>query len=86
MGKSVTFCYNMFPNFDPNTMLVTAILVWVHLLNPSLHFWHISLFEDIGNTLGSYIKTEIERAKKGLCTYTNICVEIDLTKGLPDKM
>jgi hypothetical protein len=58
----VTFCY-MFPNFDPNTMLVTAMLVWVHLLNPSLHFWHISLFENIGNTLGSYIKIDFERIK-----------------------
>jgi hypothetical protein len=36
--------------------------------------------------LDSYIKTDFERAEAGLCTYTHICVEIDLNKGLLDKM
>jgi hypothetical protein len=42
--------------------------------------------KDIGNTLGSYIKTNIERAKAGLATCAHICVEVYLGKGMPNKM
>jgi len=44
------------------------------------------MLEDVGNTFGNYIKTDIEKAMTGLCTYARICVEIDLNKGLPEKM
>jgi len=52
----------------------------------SLTSWYISVFEDIENTLGKYIKTNIERVTARLCTHAHICVEIDLSKGLSNKM
>jgi hypothetical protein len=42
--------------------------------------------EDIGNILGSYIKTYFERATKRLYTYGFPCVEINLSKGILNKM
>lgn len=48
-----------FPEFDPNTLTVTRAPDWVRLPNLPLHFWHLSVFEDIGNTLCSYIKTDL---------------------------
>jgi hypothetical protein len=34
-------------------MSVTKMLVWVCLPNEQFHFWHLSIFEDIKNTLGT---------------------------------
>ena len=51
-----------------------------------LPFWHHLVLEDIGNLLGRFIKSDNERKDKGLFTYARICVEIDLSKGLPDRL
>ena len=47
--------------------------------------YHLVL-EDIGNLLGKYIKSDNDRKEQGLFTYARICVEIDLSKGLPDRL
>ena len=60
--------------------------VWVRLPNLPLPFWHHLVLEDIGNLLGRYIKSDSDRKEQGLFTYARICVEIDLNKGLPDRL
>lgn len=75
-----------FPEFDSNTLSTTRMPVWVCLPNLPLHFWNLSILENIGNTLGRDLKTYIERATVGLFTYAHIYVEIDLSKGLLDKI
>ena len=60
--------------------------VWVRLPNFPLPFWHHLVLEDIGNLLGTFVKCDSERKEQGLFTYARICVEIDLSKGLPDKI
>lgn len=57
--------------------------VWVRLHNLPLHFWHQKALTAIGNTLGKHIKTDAERHLKGIFTFTRICVEVDLSQGLP---
>ena len=42
--------------------------------------------EEIGNLLGKFIKSDTDRNEQGLFTYSRICVEIDLSKGLPDRV
>ena len=44
------------------------------------------ILEDIGNLLESFIKSGSERNEQGLFTYARICVEIDLSKYLPDRL
>jgi hypothetical protein len=41
---------------------------------------------DIGNTLGSCIKIEVEKSVVGLSMHAHIFVDIDLNKGLMNKM
>ncbi|KAH9288659.1 hypothetical protein KI387_032776, partial [Taxus chinensis] len=40
----------------------------------------------IGNSLGRFIKVDDEQSKKGLFTYAHICIEVDFSNGLPDKL
>lgn len=82
-GLSIT---PWFPKFDANTMVVTKVPVWVRLPNLPLPFWHHLVLEDISNLLGTYVKCDSERKEQGLFTYAKICVEIDLSIGLPDRI
>lgn len=41
---------------------------------------------DIGNSLGRHLKMDLERAEAGMTTYARTCVEVDISKGLPEKM
>jgi len=85
-GRAGLFITPWFPEFDANTMVVTKMPVWVRLPNLPLPYWHHLVLEDIGNLLGRFIKIDKERQDKGLFTYARICVEIDLSKGLPDRI
>jgi hypothetical protein len=60
------------------------MLVWVRLLNMPLPFWHPLVFEDIGNTLGIFVKYELEKTQQNLFSYAHIYVENDLSKGIPN--
>ena len=40
----------------------------------------------IGNTLGRFLATDPTRGEKGIYTLGRICVEIDMSKGLPDQI
>ena len=42
---------------------------------------------DIGNSLGSYMEIDIKRGTTlSLSTYDHICVEMDLSKSILDKL
>jgi len=85
-GRAGLFITPWFPEFDANSMVVTKMPVWVRLPNLPLPFWHHLVLEDIGNLLGTFIKRDPDRNDQGLFTYARICVEIDLSKGLPDRI
>jgi len=85
-GRAGLFITPWFPDFDADNMVVTKMPVWVRLPNLPLPYWHPEVLEDIGNRLGKYITCDEERREQGLFTYARICVEIDLSKGLPDKI
>jgi len=85
-GRAGLFLTPWFPEFDANSMVVTKMPVWVRLPNLPLPFWHHMVLEDIGNLLGKFIKRDPDRNDQGLFTYARICVEIDLSKGLPDRI
>jgi len=65
-------------------MVVSKMPVWVKLYNLPLHFWHIKVLEGIGNALGKFLKVDSERLSKDIYTFARICVEVDLSQGLPD--
>lgn len=72
-----------FSDFDANTMVVSKMLVWVRLHNLPLHFWHHYVLIAIGNTLGKFLKIDNDKPTRGIFTFSRICVEVDLSEGLP---
>jgi hypothetical protein len=83
-GNAGLFITPWFPDFDANTMVVSTMPVWVRLHNLPLHFWHRKALTAIGNSLGKHLKIDEDRAIRGIFTYARICVEVDLSQGLPD--
>lgn len=85
-GSAGLFVTPWFLEFDPNSMVVSRMPVWVRLHNLPIHFWHFKTLSAIGNTLGKMLKIDTERHLKGIFTFARICVEVDLSQGLPESI
>ncbi|GLJ55323.1 hypothetical protein SUGI_1187090 [Cryptomeria japonica] len=64
-------------NFNPLSKMFSKILVWVRLPYLPLHLWIDSLFDEIGDAIGSFIM--VDNDSYGLYC---ILVELDVSKGL----
>ena len=85
-GSAGLFLTPWFPDFDPSTTIITKLPIWVRLPNLPANLWHFAVFQGIGNSLGHFLDTDTSRGEKGLYTFARICAEIDMSKGLPDKI
>lgn len=83
-GNAGLFITPWFPDFDANTMVVSTMPFWVRLHNLPLHFWHHKILIAIGNSLGKFLKLDEDRTSRGIFIFSRICVEVDLSQGLPD--
>lgn len=85
-GNSGLSMRKWYPEFNPLTTTAMTTPVWVRLPNLPLQFWYHESFVTIGDSLGKFIKEDTNRLSKGLATFARICVELDLSKGLSDKI
>ena len=44
------------------------------------------MFQEIGNSLGRYLNIDTSRGEKSIFTFSRICAEIDIRKGLPEQI
>lgn len=86
MGTAGLFLTPWFPDFDPATTVITKTPVWIRLPNLPAHLWNTRVFRAIGDTLGSFIHGDSWQVSKGLYSYARVCVELDLSKGLPEQI
>jgi len=86
MGTTGLFLTPWFLDFDLASVVITKALVWIRLPNFPAHLWHLAVYRSIGNTLGRFLMGDSWREHQGLYTYARICVELDLSKGLPDQI
>jgi hypothetical protein len=84
-GRVGLFITPWFPKFDP-TLYQSLEYQFGSALKSPLHLWHLTILRILGTLWESYIKTDIDRDTLGLSTYAHICVEIDLSKGLLNKL
>jgi hypothetical protein len=69
------------PYFNPENDISVTVPVWVRLPHLPLHCWNDEVLKFIGNNLGTYI--DKAKPKDGMMACVQICVEVDLEKGLP---
>lgn len=86
MGSAGLFLTPWFPDFDPASAVITKAPVWIRLPNLPIYLWRTEVYRQIGNTLGCFLMGDFEREYQGLYTYARICVELDLSKGLPEQI
>lgn len=79
-GSAGLFTTPWFSDFDANTMIVSKMPVWVRLHGLPLHFWHRKVL----TAIGKFLKMDEDRAIRGIFTFARMCVEVDLSQGLPD--
>lgn len=72
--------------FNPLTMMTIPTLIWVRIPNIPIHFLSPTTLEGINNSLGLFLKVDVEKIQKGIITFSCICVCGDITKGLLDKI
>lgn len=51
LGLCKTFYKSWFFKYDANMMSLARMSIWIAFANLSLHFWFLTVFEDIGNAL-----------------------------------
>lgn len=84
MGPAGLFLTPWFPDFDPASAVITKAPVWIRLPNLPVHLWCTEVYRLIGNALGRFYTGDYQRERQGLYTYARFCVELDLSKGLPE--
>jgi len=85
-GNARLFITPWFSSFNPSSIVVSKMPVWVRLHNLPLHFWLPKVFEAMGNAIGKYVKQDVERIARSIHTFARICVEVDLSQGLSDSI
>lgn len=66
-------------------MSITRTPIWIRFIDLPLNFWSTQTLEAMRNSIGKFLKIDIDRAMLRLDTFAHICVEEDMNKGFPDK-
>lgn len=85
-GHVGIFFKTWFYGFKPSFLPTTVTPIWVRSLNMLLHLLHPNILANVENSIKCFIKVNTERLEKGIVTFAQICVEINLSKGLMDKI
>lgn len=83
-GMEGLFITPWFPAFDAAIMVITKIPIWVIFHNLQLPFWNHQVLKGIENSFGRIIKMDWEIMDKCIFTFSCICMEIYLIKGIPN--
>jgi hypothetical protein len=73
-------------SLDPSKDSLSSAPVWVKLPNLPLHFWSLSSFRAIDNSLGRFHFRSPESENYNTWTYTWICEEMGFNKGFAAKI
>jgi len=86
MGNSSHFIKKWYEGFDSRTNYITTILMWVRLFYLPQHLWNIKVVEKVGNSIGSFMKTNVNFNNKELAMMVRISVNVNLQDSLSAKI
>lgn len=72
--------------YNPNKEKKLAAMVWVRLFGLPMDFWDLEILEGIGNLIWSFVKIVETTKKERYTLYARICVYMNITNPIPDKM
>jgi len=70
--------------FNPDKEDLTVAPVWVRLYSLPSEYWLPEILEDIGNTLGNFVKVSEQTKLSRYTSYARICVYMNISKDLPE--
>lgn len=70
--------------FNPETEDMKVAPVWIKLFSLPSEYWDSETLQDIGNTLGEFVKVANQTEIQRYTSYARICVYMDLLKELPE--
>ena len=85
-GNSGLFMQHWSLAFNPSTNSISTVPVWVRLPNLSLHLWNDPSLRTIRNAIGQFHNIFLNTPKLFRTAYARICVQMDLSKGLPAEL
>ena len=85
-GSSSLFMQHWSPTFNPSTISISTVLVWVRLPNLSLHLLNDPSIHVIGNAIGQFHSIYHNTTNFFKTTYAHIYVQMDLSSRLPAKI
>lgn len=69
-------------NLETEDMKVAP--VWIRMFSLPSEFWDLETLQDIGNSLGEFVKVSEKTKLQRYISYARICVYMDLSKELPE--
>jgi len=81
-GNIGLFLTHWFQYFNPSTIVIMNIPIWVRPPKLLAHLWHYMDFQGIEDTLGHYLTTDASHGKLCVYTYGRFFLEIDISKGV----
>jgi len=70
--------------FNPDKEDLTVAPIWVRLYSLPTEYWLPEILEDIGNTLGNFVKVSEQTKLSRYTSYARICVYMNISKDLPE--
>lgn len=70
--------------FSPETEDLSIAPVWVRLFSLPAEFWDPSILEDIGNSIGIFVKMAEQTKLARYTSFARICVYMNISKDLPE--
>ena len=63
---------------------MTIAPVWLRLYSLPTEFWKEEILQDIGNTLGDFVKISEQTKQAKYISYARLCVYLDISQHLPE--
>ena len=70
--------------FNPETEDMTVSPVWIRLFSLPGEYWDLETLQDIGNSLGEFIKVAKQMRIQIYTAFSQICIYMDLSRELPE--
>lgn len=72
------------PNFDPTKEKVQSFPIWINLHNLPVEYWGEKVMEEIGNTIGEYVRSEVVLNKVDSSSHPRLLIMLKEGNPCPD--